>query len=344
VFGTIGDSHGRSLHQNQIHSDSGANGTNQIAYTWQLGNGVTFNVGADDRRVAPVANLSTNTGQVGTEPTTFRHGELHPNPHASLKVAQAWGRWAVSAILNRNAATYYTQNPANPSPVAFTGTSQCGYPSDKWGWAVLTGIEIPLPALGPGSRFGAYAGYSVGATRYAPGSNLRSPGLFQSGNVVAIGHTTDAVYINGSSLQLTTGWSAGGSYEHFWSRNFSTGIYGAYAEIEYNNTVVNGAWFCNGPGVGTPSSARTIIPQAGTPCDPSFKYWIAGVHNNWWPLGNSSFRLAVDVMYTQVETGYEGFVSLNKAQGARPTGIYATKDLGITSVVFRAQRNFGGGD
>jgi hypothetical protein len=38
----------------------------------------------------------------------------------------------------------------------------------------------------------------------------------------------------------------------------------------------------------------------------------------------------------------KGDVSLATAQGNRPTGIYTARNLGITSVVFRAQRNWGG--
>ena len=56
--GSLGDSGMRSLHQTQNQSETGANGTNQIAYTWQLGNGITLNVGADERRVRSIANLS----------------------------------------------------------------------------------------------------------------------------------------------------------------------------------------------------------------------------------------------------------------------------------------------
>ena len=49
--GQMGDSGMRSLHQIQTESTTGASGINQIAYTWQLGNGVTLNVGADEERV-----------------------------------------------------------------------------------------------------------------------------------------------------------------------------------------------------------------------------------------------------------------------------------------------------
>jgi hypothetical protein len=326
--GTIGDSGMRSLHQNQIHSDSGANGTNQIAYTWQLGNGITLNIGADERRVAPVGNLQTAPSAIGGDTGNSRAGMSHPNPWIALRGNQAWGGFSLSVIGNKNEATYYTGTVGtcggNP-----TGTSPCGHPDDKWGFAFLAGTEIKLPQLGPGDRVGAYFGYSVGATRYAPGSNLRGPALYSGTNDIAIGYTSDAVYRNGTDLELTTGWSAGGGYEHFWTRNFSSTIYGAYAEVKYNNTVVNGAWFCG----------NAIVLLDGQRCDPSFQYWVLGSHTDWWPVPN--FRLAVDVMYTQVETAFAGRVLLPR-NGSRVGGIYNAKDLGITSVIFRAQRNWGG--
>ena len=51
------------------------------------------------------------------------------------------------------------------------------------------------------------------------------------------------------------------------------------------------------------------------------------------------------MLYTRIETAFDGqTISLSKAQGARPTGLYTAKDQGIVSVVFRAQRLFGTGD
>src|SRR5258705_1451560 len=147
--GSLGDSGMRSLHQTQNQSDTGANGHNQIAYTWQLGNGVTLNVGADERRVKSIADLSrTNTVQLGTDPTSARAGNNHPNPWVSLRVNQAWGRASLAVIANHNQASYFT------GPFAGTGciggqttTTYCGSPSDEWGFAVISGTEIKLDFL-----------------------------------------------------------------------------------------------------------------------------------------------------------------------------------------------------
>src|SRR5262245_2237711 len=159
----MGDDTFKTLHQNQIHSDSGANGTNQIAYTWELGNGMTLNVGADERRTKALANLSNNVVSVGSNPGTAFGPYQHPTPWVNFAVNQAWGRFGVSGIFNKVNARYYdnapgslaiiepdTGQPIVPAvnavpgtgcPVgAQPGTTQCDYPADKWGWALLSGI------------------------------------------------------------------------------------------------------------------------------------------------------------------------------------------------------------
>src|SRR5215467_15216918 len=332
VPGTPGPDTFRSLIQQQAISDTGATGTNQIAYTWDLGNGMTLNVGADERRTKGLANLSNNVVTVGSNPATAYGPFQHPTPYANFAVNQAWGRMGLSVIANKINATYYTAGCPQ------TGTSQCGYPDDKWGWAVLSGIDIKAPWAGPGDHFGGYFNYGQGAAAYSGGSNLTSPGLFGSGNTVALGVISDGVFVNGGQFELTTAWTAGAGYEHFWLRNFSTTVYGNYTQVRYNDTVINSRLFCGGGGATTQNLSFT-----GANCDPGFNYWTIGTHTDWYPVAN--FRLAVDVLYARVETAFDGqTVSLSKAQGARPTGLYTAKDQGTLSVIFRAQRNFATGN
>src|ERR1700752_424184 len=220
VPGTPGDDTFKSLFQTQNQSDTGANGTNQIAYTWELGNGMTLNVGADERRTKGIANLSTNIVTVGANPATAFGPYQHPTPWVNFAVNQAWGRFATSAIFNKVNATYYNGTAGvagSGCPAgAQTGTSQCGHPDDKWGWAVLSGIDIKAPWAGPGDHFGGFFYYGRGTSAYSGGSNLASPGLFAGGNTVALGVMTDAVFVNGGQLELTTTWGTVAGYEHFW--------------------------------------------------------------------------------------------------------------------------------
>ncbi len=166
-----------------------------------------------------------------------------------------------------------------------------------------------------------------------------SPGLFGSGNTIAFGVMSDGVYVNGSGIQQTTSWTVGAGFEYFWTRNFSSTIYGNYTEVTYDSTVVNTRVFCGGGGAVT----QSIVVAATVSCDPSFKFWTVGTHHDWFPL--PGLRFAVDVMYTGIDSAMAGStITLAKAQGARPTGVYTAKDLGNLSVIFRAQRSWGTGD
>src|SRR5262245_23480219 len=342
--GTLSDDTFKSLFQGQAQSDTGANGTNQIAYTWELGNGMTLNVGADERRTKGIANLSANIVTVGANPATAFGPYQHPTPWVNFAVNQAWGRFGVSAIFNKINTTYYTTDtPGFEGCHIQTGTSFCGHPDDKWGWAVLSGIDIKAPWAGPGDHFGGYFNYGQGASAYAGGSNLASPGLFGGGNTVTLGVLTDGVFVsslsNAGQFQLTSVWTAGGGYEHFWLPNVSTAVYGTYTQVRYNDTVINSGMSCAGGG----ATQQNLIPAKGTTCDPGFNFWSVGSVTNWYPV--AGFRLAVDVVYTRIETAFEGeTVSLSKAVGARPTGSYLAKDQGILAVTFRAQRSFATAD
>jgi len=336
--GSLGDSGMRSLYTGLVDATTGAAGINQIAYTWQLGNGMTFNVGADDPRNGSLTNLSGAAFTPGIDPSSSRHGVSHPDPWVSFRVSQAWGRASIAFIGHENQGLYYTA--ATPGFAgcagANTGTTWCDYPGDKWGWAVLGGAEIKMDWLSPGSRFGFFGTYGVGASRIARNSQT-SPGLYGSGNQLAFGILTDSVYMNGTGQELTTAWAVGGGFEYFWTRNFSSTVYGGFTGTEYNSTVVDGRWFC---GAGGPLAGAGV--SAAVACDPGYKFWQVGTHHDWFPV--SGFRLAVDVIYSRIETAFDGQILTIAKNGARPAGSYTIKDLGLTSVMFRAQRSWGGGD
>jgi hypothetical protein len=339
--GSLGDGGLRSLFQSHVESTQSANGINQIAYTWELGNGITLNVGADEQRAGTLSNLTTATVTPGSAVTSSRTGEEHPNPWVALRVNQAWGKASLAFIAQENRGLYYTTAAPAVGPAcpvgAQSGTSQCFYPDDVWGWAVKFGVEFNMSMIAPGDRMAVFGNYSEGLSRMAA-SNTLNAGLYGAGGAagtlgtLAFGWISDGVYLNGGQIEQTTVWTAGGAYEHFWSPQFSSSVYGGIAVIDYNAAVVNSGAFCKAAGV---------TPLSGQACDPSFALWQVGTHHDWFPV--SGFRLAVDVMYTRIETAMEGLVRVGTAQGLRPTGVYSAQDDGILSVMFRAQRGFPAG-
>jgi hypothetical protein len=338
VPGQLGDSGIRSLHQAQTESTTGANGINQIAYTWQLGNGIRLNIGADERRVRNIGNLTTPGVRIGGQVTNTRTGQRAPSPFLSLHVNQAWGSAGIAVVAQQNSVAYYTGGPGCPV-FAQVGTTDCSHPDDEWGWGVRAGTEIKLPMFGPGDRFLLSGYYSEGALRLVA-QNLSSASLFGPNRTVAFGYISDGVFVNTNGaggpgqIQQTTAWSINGGYEHYWTPNFSTAWYGGYVEVSYNDTVINSRLFCSAGQVQTVNPVRA--------CDPGFALYHIGSVTNWFPA--RGFRLALDVLYTGIETAMPGQITVGSARGLRPTGAYTAKDRGVTSVMFRAQRSWGGGD
>ena len=67
------------------------------------------------------------------------HGSSHPDPWVSLRVSQAWGRASIAVIgqqERRRPTTRYTA-PRLRGCARRADTTLCGYPGDEWGWAVL---------------------------------------------------------------------------------------------------------------------------------------------------------------------------------------------------------------
>jgi hypothetical protein len=330
----------------QENSDeTGANGVNQIAYTWEIGNGVSFTIGADDPRSKALADLSDSGAlKVGSNPSDSFAGDQWPDPHVSLHVNQAWGYWAASAIAHRVAATYYSGGSGVcPTGIfAQPGTTQCGHPDDEVGFALQTGAEFKLSFINPGDRLGFGVRYGQGASGYAGGNRLASAGLFDSGNQVALGWLTDGVFVDGSSIELTTVWTVAAGYEHYWTPKVKTSITGAYTNVSYNAAATS--WLqtqlgCGGV-IGTAAVKSDNVSAFGNnSCDPDWQYFQGGIRTQWTPV--KGFFLGVDVFYTQIFTGFSGDGAIDDgAPGARPTGGYLFDDFGNLGVVFRAQRNW----
>jgi hypothetical protein len=275
----------------------------------------------------------------GANPTSSIAGQMAPNPFVAFKVSQAWGRWDTSVTANSIRANYYTA--ATPGfgacTGANTGTDVCDHPGDAWGWAVASGAIINTPWIAPGDILGFYGAYGVGAGAYATGNNLTSPGLYGGGNNVALGAFTDAVYLNGTGFELTTAWTAGGFFTHYWTPQFSSTVFGSHSTISYNSTVTSNRLFCGGGGAVT----QGIVVGAATACDPGWGFSQVGTHTDWYPSPN--FRLGIELLYVQIDSAFSGQQVTLAKNGARPAGAYTAKDEGIASVMFRAQRQWPGG-
>jgi hypothetical protein len=341
-----------------MSGDTGALGIYGLAYTAQLGNGITASLSLEDNGQASggrghlVSNMNTLPGptsapavtsewQLGT--TNFDNkGQQAPDVVGALRIDQAWGYAQVSAALHDASGGYYTPGATGGS---LTGSQVNGHPADKWGFAVSGGFTLNDILGFKGDQFGMQACYAEGASGYC----TRATGAWQmysSGNNAGFGWVTDGVFDTGTAVELTTVWGINGYVQHLWSPKWRTSLYGGYNEVDYNGTAtaiinshlpgVAGTTPC-GVAVGGAVTPPVTVASATNTCNPDFSWWQVGTRTQWNP--HPDLDIGVDVLWTHLNTAYKGTATL-AANGARPAGPYVIDDQDVVSVMFRIQRNF----
>ena len=317
-----------------VGGSGSTNGVNQLTYTAQFGNGVSGTLSAQDPVAFVQSGLLNLTGATaagmlgGANGLNNIAGTRAPELIAVLKIDQAWGLFQASFVAHNNTPGYYG------------GTELTGHPDDNWGFAVQGALSIKNIPTGVGDVINLQGVYTDGATRY----NLQSLaavsysmfggtnflGAYQS---IGFANAPDAVYTgtsvaNGTGLENVRTWGFRGGYTHNWDAYWNTGIYGAYAAIQYGN---NGkAVIC--------ANAVALLALVGT-CNPDFNIAQAGIITRWTPVKNLTF--SGDFAWTRVDQKYAGtVVAPTLAAVAKPAAVYELKDQDSYNFLLRAQRNF----
>ena len=310
-------------------------GVNQLTYTAQFGNGVSAIISAQEQYAYYQSNLYntsffTSAGLYGgSYGANSLGGVVAPDIVGVLKVDQAWGTAQLSVAGHDNHANYYNQ-----------ALELTGHPDDKWGWAIQGALGIKNIPTGAGDTLNVQGVYTDGATRYnfqslatqnyAMFGGTGLGGAYQS---VGFAGTTDALFAGTSAgtatatqLQLTRTWGFRGGFNHNWDPYWSSSVYGAWAQTQYNATAKG--LICVG-----------IIPllTAGSTCNPDFQVFQAGVVTRWTPVKNLTF--SVDVLWAELDQRYAGAINL-PAVATKPAAVYEFKDQNTVSALFRVQRNW----
>ena len=345
---------------NILYQDFGGVGIFTYGYTQQLGNGMAFTFALQDPSpfVRPINQLGgsldfldfTTAGAQNSNSSTA--GTLVPDLVAALRVDQAWGGAQVAAIAHDNRATYYTNAPGGAiGPGTIAGS---GHPGDKWGVAVMGGLELNLATWGwaKGDTLAVQSQYCVGASYgcyNTGGTRLADVGFsLYNPNRIGIGWVTDA-YFTGllgqdNSLQLSTSWNIIAAIQHYWTPDVRTSLYGEYFEYKANSSVVNNsvcavlhAGGTLGPN-GAASATGAVHGSAAvsaTGCA-DWAAWQIGSRTIWNPVKN--LDIGVEAMYTAMsKTAFGGATATVAVPLANtvPVG-----DTHIWSGIVRVQYNF----
>jgi len=264
-------------------SDTGDPGWMVMGYTAQFGNGLSASIAAEERRMTQIVDAN-NAIAVSSSSFPGSYGGFQaPDLVANLRVDQKWGSAQIMGALHQVNSLYYTSAVGS------------GHPDDELGFVVGAGLKFFTPMIGAGDYFQAQVNYTEGAVRYVfmtPNSNWYK----QDGANFGFGLLSDAVYggllgntgvTAATSNELTTAWGVNAAYEHFWSKQWKTSLYGGYAEVDYNDTA--NSLICTG---------TTAVAPAG--CDNNWSTWWIGSRTQWNVSPDTYF--ALDVLYSELQS------------------------------------------
>jgi hypothetical protein len=248
--------------------------------------------------------------------------------------------------------------PAN-TPNAVSGAGN-GHPADKWGWASTLGATW-VNAFGlPGDTFGVQGVYDEGAVGYATqawGSRF----LYGSGNSVGLSFLVDGIFNTNTPVYLTKSWSAVSYYEHVWSPQWRTSLYGGLLGTDWGSGAI--AQVCGGitysptgvqltgpvgfsggtnspfqnlntPGFSTNQSTNLTSPATPTQinnykgnvsnCNPNSSWTQLGTRTMWNPVPD--IDIGFDLSWVHLNTAFAGTANLNSLGT-----VFQTNALGRTS-------------
>jgi porin-like protein len=312
------------------------------------------------------------TSSLNTVAGTAYSGAFVPDFVGNVRVDQAWGLFQISGAVHDVSPAYWASaNTANASTIItgnnLTGTEQFGHPDSKFGGAVSAALQIKNIPTGAGDDVKVEGTWGLGATKYVLGTAGALPGSFYmtkasgapgvTAGQIAIGAITDGVYGGWqtnlqSGVQLTRGWGFRGAFNHNWSPEWSSSLFGGIAQISYNDTAK--ALWCASYSSTTPGgvpitiggarvtgAVATAVAGSGYSCDPGFTMSQIGLTTRWTPVKNLTF--SSEVLYSYLTTNMKGQASGTTSSSFPVAGgnqIWQYGNVGTVNVNLRVQRNF----
>jgi hypothetical protein len=200
------------------------NGMKQIAFTAQLGGGLTATLALEDRRDHTMQAAADRAATAGVIV-------------GNLRLDQSWGFAAIHGMVGNN--DYYVNAAGAAISSVATGmyapsASAAADTKSKSAFAVGSTMSVKLPMIAPGDQLWITANYSEGilsALMSAGGlSNVNTPankrllgGLVRADN--AMGFTTTTTVDN------VTGWNVAAAFTHYWAAQWRSNFSAGYIEI-----------------------------------------------------------------------------------------------------------------
>lgn len=344
------DASAAGLQKLSIGSVPGPNFTNENAYQTCGTNLVTNDLGTTVAQGCPIGDYAA---------------QKMPDFVANLRVDQAWGSAQVMAAVHQVAVGPYGNDTLETASTAVPVVTYTGItPSNAYGFAVGGGILLNVP-WNQGDKFWLEGSYTQGAVAYA-GLEEQTAGNYQvvplrfSGGGASAGWIPDTVYANtigGAGINtlnpanqnltgqhLTTAWTIGGAYEHYWTPTLRTALWGVITGVDFDSTAASLLCSTMNGGVTVVHGSGVTQNAPGAPafagCNPNINIWGIGLRTIWNPVKN--LDVGFEIMYDELDNNMNPATVLYNFGGAgsRPAGTYTPENLGSWTGILRLQRNF----
>jgi hypothetical protein len=348
----------------------------------------------------PIGATDATSAFGAGEMLTDVKGQQFFDPVFNIRWDQAWGFIGASFALHDASGGYYGTgyNCTSPSPVGLGGAntglcagggntpnnstppydpantcgavsgSQCGHPGDKYGWAGTLGATWVNPFGLAGDSLGAQGAYCYGSVGYCTAA-WGSKFIYGSGNNVGYSFLIDGIFNTNTPVMLATTWSAVSYYEHVWTPQWRTSVYGGLLGTDWGSQAI--ATVCTFPAgfgpVGFSAGTNSMFSNTNSPgfpttqsnppsvvnnykgavsnCDPNSSWWQVGTRTMWNPVPD--IDIGFDLSFIRLNTAFAGTAVLgalgtvfqSNALG-RPSGLYSIDNQNVYSAMFRVQRNF----
>src|SRR5262249_11428724 len=282
------------------------------AYSYQFGGGIVATLSFEDgglsnggrgRMTSNVAMPEwTIGGSSGVQDTSFDNkGSGMPDMVGALRADGSWGYAQIAAALHDASGGYY----------GATNSTVNGHPGDKFGFAVTGGFTLTNVFGNKRDAVGLQATYSEGAAGYAT-RRTDAQAVYQTSSNAGFGWLSGALYATGTPIELTTVWSAGGCFQHFWRQSCRRSVCATYTEADSEGagTAMGGA----GAGGGLTPGFITGV-SAVSNCDPSYSWVLVGTRTQWNP--HPDLDIGLEVMWSHLNTAFKGTANL-AASDAQP--------------------------
>jgi hypothetical protein len=353
--------------------------------------------------VPPAGTDVTSTFGIGTMTSDVK-GQQFFDPVFNLRLDQAWGFVGASFALHDASGGYYgtgfscgtpstvgiggvndglctggpngssnstaPYSPAN-TPGASSGSID-GHPADKFGWASSVGATW-VNAFGlPGDTLGAQGAYCNGAVGYC--TSAYGPWfIYGSGNKMGLSYLVDGIFNTNTPVYLTKTWSAVAFFEHVWTPQWRTSLYGGLLGTNWGGGAIaqvcavpsqpvgfsagNAGVFQNSNTPGFATNNSTNLTQPATPtqinnykgsvsnCDPNSSWFQVGTRTMWNPVPD--LDIGFDLSMVHLNTAFAGTANLGSLGTVfqpnafgRPAGLYSIENQNSFAATVRVQRNF----